>query len=262
MPGKIKMQYNIKFALDNFYKDITWYEEKQNRFKEYTNSQEYRDEFGDDDPSVNDQYHWLAIGEYHKYFEEAEKVLGKKPTIYDLHLLCSWILRELFVEFRDALDDFARDTIIFKKNIFGNSELMEPEYKEIMTDNVWDALEKERLKIELVFNEYVAKVENVETIKMETLDDIRKNMDDYFNSKKKDDKLTDWQIYLSDEKHLLFEDGKRVMRGKLPEVVAELVMFTKQNYSYVWIQEHFLQENFNRFSKSACEQARTYANTH
>jgi len=255
-----RMRDNSKSSLEGFYKDITWYEEKQKSFLEYTKSKEYRDEFGNDDPSINNQYHWLSIGEYHKYFEESEIILGRKPTVYDLHGLHSWILRELLVEFRDALDYFANvETVIFEKNRFGNPEIKEPGYKDIMSDNVWEALEKERLKIEYAFYDYICKLENVDD--MPTGKEIIKTTDEYFNNKKKDIELIDWQIHLIN-KNLLYEDGKRVRRGILPDVVTELVIFTKQNYDYKWIQEHFLKDDYSRFSKSTCEQARTYANTH
>ena len=125
---------NVKFELDEWYKKITWYEKEQKAYKK-------EDKNWKDDS----QYGWLRAGEYKLYFEnlkyeteckeiknegaiERKKYNCKKTTreltVYDYHVLYSWLLSEIDIEFRDAVANSLYNTLKMKLNKISRDNLI------------------------------------------------------------------------------------------------------------------------------------------
>jgi len=76
---------------------------------------------------------------------------------------------------------------------------------------------------------------------------------------KGNEKMPEWRQHLID-KTFVYDDGKRV-KGNLDLVAKELVDHTGQLTTSQFLIENFLQSDGSPYSKSACDQARDYANT-
>jgi len=242
------------------HKNVTWYEDIQQSIIEFDNSpegkkQRLENEFSAD-PSEDNQYYWIQTGEYYRYFEDSESVLKRKPTIYDYHNLYLWILREIRTEINDCVESFNNDSPDY--TIKDDEKLSEWEIEA--------AFEKEQDKLDYVFDEYVLRIyeSDNEAIESTINSQLRGNIAEFISKKikNKSNELNEWQKYLIDFSDFMYEDGKRVKRGKLNETFCLYQYHTNTTETWRWIHEHFLQDTNNRFSKSACDKARDFANTH
>ena len=69
-----------------------------------------------------------------------------------------------------------------------------------------------------------------------------------------------WRKYLMDKGFVFPPDGKRVINN-FDLTAAEYVIYTKQNVTSKFLEESFLKDNGAKYSQSACNKARDYANT-
>jgi hypothetical protein len=85
----------------------------------------------------------LRAGQYRQFFEQAETVLERKATVYDYHNLYIWILDNLTADI--VFDNLAL--------------LMEGNELSITYGDIVVALEKEKKKVDSIFQEFASKLE-------------------------------------------------------------------------------------------------------
>jgi hypothetical protein len=114
------------------YKTGDWYEiEQEDSIKYFDNGYS------------NDGLTKLRAGLYRQFFEEAETVLGRKVTVYDYHNLYLWVLNNLTIDI--VFDNLAL--------------LMEGNELSITYEDIVIAFEKEKKKIDSIFQEFASKLE-------------------------------------------------------------------------------------------------------
>jgi hypothetical protein len=114
------------------YKTGDWYEiERQTEF------------IGEYDPDKHDDLDMIQRGMYREFFDQAETVLERKPTVFDYHNLYNWILNNL-------------TTNIITDNLW---VLMSGEELSITYEDIIVAFENEKKKLDTIFNEFAEKIE-------------------------------------------------------------------------------------------------------
>jgi hypothetical protein len=114
------------------YKTGDWYEIER---EEYI--------YDPDDDYANDGLVMLRAGLYRQFFEEADTVLERKATVYDYHNLYLWILDNLTTDI--VFDNLAL--------------LMEGNELSITYEDIVVAFEKEKKKVDSIFQEFASKLE-------------------------------------------------------------------------------------------------------
>jgi hypothetical protein len=114
------------------YKTGDWYEiEREEYF------------YDPDDDSSNDGLVMLRAGLYRQFFEEADTLLERKATVYDYHNLYLWIIDTLTTDI--VFDNLAL--------------LMEGNELSITYEDIVVAFEKEKKKVDAIFQEFASKLE-------------------------------------------------------------------------------------------------------
>ena len=223
---------SIKLKIENLYKHITWYEDLLIECKKRNA----------DLVATTFYLHWMMTGEYFIYFDQAEKMLNRKPTVYDYHCLYTWII--------DVLETYFLDLLIMndENNIEADEEI-------ISNNNILDAYRKETLKIQLLFEEYAAKAENTTPENMGEIAEIldKKKQADIDNTFKDnlfyiDIKQSHKNIYDNIiSKYLILFNLMKIDNEKYPRLIfkmklQEVASCLKHYNNYELIQKYCLQE--------------------
>ena len=126
--------------------ESNWYENEQ---KEYRYDLEHDPDY--DPTDKGDYLTQIRKGEYRDFFANAERDLRRFPTVYDYHILYSWLIRELTIE---IFYDYRRVWELGELPVSG--------------DAIVEAFEKEITKVNELFKEYAGAYEYKEDKPMET----------------------------------------------------------------------------------------------
>ena len=147
------------------YQTGDWYEIERQDYIDYFDDP---DSEGYDPSDSGDILDMIRRGKYRQLFETAEDVLRSKPTILDYHYL-----------YNKILDELTTDIVFDNLSIFMAGEEMSITYEDIVF-----AYEKEKRKLDSVFNKFVAFEREKRKYDYFAQESIEK-LQDFFNSPQK-----------------------------------------------------------------------------
>lgn len=118
-----------------------------------------------------DYFSMVALGEYRVLFEELGKYLKKSPTLYEYHLLYINILESITSILFNSIGNMILGKSFEEEDslIIGSAA----RYESISKD-IYISYQKEKLKLDIIFNEYAATAEKNKTEK--SLEELKKEM--------------------------------------------------------------------------------------